>query len=202
MDLSEQLRILQDAQGDPVKLALATVDLAYPELPDSDRDLLRAALGAAAIPHWCDESILAFLLEIPKQESDARLARLRKLSIIEPFPARGDTAVNVHESARLAMRKQMAADEQARFTKLAAQATAYFAHDPTGAGRVESIYHLLCCDPERGSNDLERLCRNWSSMHPEDRYALAAAVTELEDSHLLNGRARVWGDGAPESVES
>jgi hypothetical protein len=63
------------------------VDLAYPALPDSERFALKQSLEAAAIPHWCDEAILAALLEIPKQESAARFARLRNLSVLEPFPA-------------------------------------------------------------------------------------------------------------------
>ena len=37
MDFAEQLRVLQAAQGDPAKLALATVDLAYPALADTER---------------------------------------------------------------------------------------------------------------------------------------------------------------------
>ena len=36
MDFAEQLRVLEAAQGDPAKLALATVDLAYPALADAE----------------------------------------------------------------------------------------------------------------------------------------------------------------------
>ena len=88
MDFTEQLRVLQAAQGDPAKLALATVDLAYPALADAERAALKQSLEAAAIPHWCDEAILAALLEISAEESAVRLARLRRLSVVEPFPAR------------------------------------------------------------------------------------------------------------------
>src|SRR4051794_1952311 len=98
MDLAEQIRVLEAARGDPAKLALATVDLAYPELPESERAALTETLEAAAIPHWCDEKILAALLEIPSEESADRLARLSRLSVAEPFPARGDSAINVHEA--------------------------------------------------------------------------------------------------------
>ena len=91
MDIAEQLRVLQAAQGDPAKLALATVDLAYPALADAERTALKESLEAAAIPHWCDEAILAALLGLTTQESAARLARLRRLSVVEPFPARAAT---------------------------------------------------------------------------------------------------------------
>ena len=77
MDFTEQLRVLQAAQGDPARLSLAAVDLAYPALSDAERAALKESLEAAAIPHWCDEAILAALLGITAQESAARLARLR-----------------------------------------------------------------------------------------------------------------------------
>jgi len=193
MDHAEQLQMLKDAQGDPAKLALATVDLAHSALPVAERAALKAALEAAAIPHWCDEAILAALLEIPKKESAVQLGRLRELSVVEPFPARGGNATNVHEAARLALRTRMAADEQARFRTLAARATACFADDHTPAGRIEWVYHLLCGEPESGADELEKLDRDWSrSARPEDHYALAAALSELGDSQLVQGRARAW----------
>ncbi len=193
MDFAEQLCVLEAAHGHPAKLALATVDLAYPELPDAVRVALRSSLEAAAIPHWCDESILSALLEIPKQESAVRLDRLCSLSVVEPFPARGGNAVNVHEATRLALRKRMVADDQARFRILGARAMACFADDPTPAGQIEWIYHLLCCDPERGASELKKLGRDWSrSARPEDRYALETALRELEDTRLVQERARIW----------
>lgn len=69
MEFLEQLSALQAAEGEPAKLALAAVDLAYPALPDGERSALREALAAAAIPHWCDAAILAALLGITAEES-------------------------------------------------------------------------------------------------------------------------------------
>ena len=48
MNLAEQLRVLQAAQGDPAKLALATVDLRFPELSEAERATLKTGLEAAA----------------------------------------------------------------------------------------------------------------------------------------------------------
>ena len=194
MDFAEQLRVLEAAQGDPAKLSLATVDLAYPALSDAERAALKESLEAAAIPHWCDEAILAALLGITAEESAARLARLRRLSVVEPFPARGSNAVNVHEAARLALRKAIADDPNGRFRTLSARAVVFFQDDPTPAGRIEWIYHLLCADPELGATTLEKLDREWSrTARPEDRYALAAALGELDESGLVHGRARAMG---------
>ncbi len=127
MDFTEQIRLLQAAQGNPARLALAAIDLAYTALAAAERESLKEALEAAAITHWCDEDILASLLEISKEDSAVRLARLRRLSVVEPFPARGN-AVNVHEAARLALRQAMADDANSRFQALSARAVKYLAH--------------------------------------------------------------------------
>jgi tetratricopeptide (TPR) repeat protein len=51
----------------------------------------------------------------------------------------------------------------------------------------------LCGDPKHGAAELESLDRHWvSCARPEDRYALASALRELEDTRLVQGVARVW----------
>src|SRR5689334_938644 len=101
MDIAMQLRLLQEAEGDPAKLALATVDVAFPELSETERMTLRETLEVAAIPHWCDPAILSALMDVGVDESRARHARLFRLTLIEPFPARGADSFNVHEATRL-----------------------------------------------------------------------------------------------------
>lgn len=193
MDLAAQLRILEAAQGDPAKLALAAVDLAYPDLSEPERAVLKEALEAAATPHWCDEATLAALLGVSPEESAARLARLRGLKVLEPFPARGEGAVNVHEASRLALRKQMATEEATRFRALSSRAATLFERDLAPSGRIEWIYNLLCAEPKRGADELEKLGREWSSTaYPEDEYALATALRELEEQGLIQGRALLW----------
>jgi hypothetical protein len=59
MDFSEQLRLLQVAQGDPGQLALATLDIVLASQPLE----LRRVVEAAAVPHWIDETWLSALLE-------------------------------------------------------------------------------------------------------------------------------------------
>jgi pyruvate-ferredoxin/flavodoxin oxidoreductase len=194
MDLAEQIRVLQAAQRDPAKLALATVDLAYPGLSERERAALRESLEAAAIPHWCDENILVALLGIPCEDSSKRLPRLSRLSVVEPFPARGPNSINVHEASRLALRKRMAAEDQARFHALSARMVEHFAGDLTAAGRIEWIYHLIGLDMERtATEELEKLDRFWSkSEHSEHRHALASALAELEATRIVHPRARTW----------
>src|SRR5262245_39132797 len=105
MDFTEQLHILNAAEGNPALLALATVDLAHNALPPGERMRIKDALIAAAVPHWCDRDFLAALLETTGEEGERLLGQLRALTIVEPFPARGEHAVNVHEAARLALRE-------------------------------------------------------------------------------------------------
>jgi hypothetical protein len=191
MNLAEQLRILQAADGDPAKLVLATVDLKYPELPEADRAWIKDALEAAAIPHWCDEPILAVLLEISLKDSARRLTQLRGLTVVEPFPARGETAVNVHEAARLELRKQMAQQDKPRFRRLSSRAAESFRQDQAPARQIEWIYHRLVEDPNAAADELENLDRQWTgSARPEDRQALAAALRDLEVTKLVDGAAR------------
>ncbi len=193
MDLTEQLRSLEAAQGDPAKLSLAAVDLAFPALAEDERAVIKESLEAAAIPHWCDAAILAAMLGITSEESTVRLAQLRRLNVVEAFPARGSEAVNVHEASRLALRKLIDAEANDRFRSLSARAVEFFKSDDTPAGRIEWIYHLLCADPEIGATTLETNERRWSRVaRPEDRYALSLALEELDRSGLVRGRARLW----------
>jgi tetratricopeptide (TPR) repeat protein len=192
MDIADQLRVLEDAQGDPAKLVLAAVDLAFPAASSAERNAIKQTLEAAAIPHWCNEAILAELLDLPPADSAVRFALLRRLRDVERFEARGTSAVNIHESARLALRKRMAHDEPERFGALSARAAEYFAADRTPTGQIERIYHRLCAEPDAGAAECEALVEEWDqSAYPEDRDALALALYELESSGLVDGRARL-----------
>lgn len=61
MDFTDQLHILEKAQGDSALLALAIVDLTLHTLTEAERQRTRNALLAAAVPHWCDAAFLAVL---------------------------------------------------------------------------------------------------------------------------------------------
>lgn len=181
-----------NAQGDPARLALAAVDIAFPAASDSERYALKEALEAAAIPHWCNAEILAALLQLPAGESTRRFAQLDRLNEVEPFEARGEGAVNIHEAARLALRKRMAAEEPERFRALSARAAAYFAGSPSRTYQIEWIYHRLSAAPAEGAEECEALRVEWTrDTHPADRDAIAIALYELEKTGLVQGRARL-----------
>ena len=191
MDNHEQLQLIRDAHGDPAFLALATVDLTFPDIPDDERSALRSALEAAAIPHWCDAAILAELID-SGSPSHSQWTRLKKLPVVEPFPARGADAGNVHETSRLAIRKHLAEKQPARFIEFSNRSARVFEADTRPIGRIEWIYHLLAADPERGAAELEDLNRAWwGTARHEDLAALSATLTELDSAQVLRGRPLV-----------
>jgi len=192
VDNIKQLQLIREAQGDPALLALATVDLALPEFPDAERNALRLALGAAAVPHWCDTTILAELNNASEPVSRERWAHLKALPVVEPFPARGVDAGNVHEASRLPIRRYLAETQRTRFIELSARSARVFETDMRPVSRIEWIYHLLVADPERGAAELEDMDRLFSgSAHHEDLAALSAVLAELDATHILQGKALV-----------
>ena len=192
MDSVEQLQLIRNAHGDPALLAFATVDLAFPDIPDDDRVALRLALEAAAVPHWCDAAILAELIDDSGSLSPGQWARLKTVPVVEPFPARGVDAGNVHEASRLAIRKRLAETQRTRFIEFSARSARVFEADTRSIGRIEWIYHLLVADPERGAVELEDLDRAWSgTARHEDLAALSVTLTELDTSQMLRGRPLV-----------
>ena len=153
---------------------------------------MRSALEAAAVPHWCDAAILAELIDDSGSPSHSQWARLKKLPVVEPFPARGADAGNVHETSRLAIRKRLAEKQQTRFIEFSTRSARVFEADTRPIGRIEWIYHLLAADPERGAAELEDLDRAWSgTARHEDLAALSAALTELDSAQMLRGKPLV-----------
>jgi tetratricopeptide (TPR) repeat protein len=164
-----------------------------PKLPEQLQAELKASLEAAAIPRWCDEAILAALLGLAPEESPDRLARLRGLNLVEPFPVRGEEAIRVQKAARQVLRRVMATVEPSRFRTLSLRAAAFFREHSSPAARIEWIYHLLCGDPDRGAEELEKLDHEWTDRgHTGERRELAAALRELEETGMVAGRARAW----------
>jgi hypothetical protein len=192
LDNTEQLQLIRDAQGDAALLALATVDLTFPDISGAERTALRSALEAAAVPHWCDASLLAKLMDSSALQNSGQWAQLMTVPVVEPFPARGGDAGNVHEASRLALRKRLAEKQPERFLELSTRLMRAFEADTRPIGRIEWVYHLLTADPERGAAELEELSRNWwATASHEDFAALSAALTELDNTQMLRGKAQV-----------
>ena len=190
MDFAEQLKILEAAQGQPGALALALIDIAFHALPESERRELKEALQAAAVPHWVTPAILAHLLEVSEDIAAERLARLRQLTVMEPFRARGEGACNVHESTRLALRQQLWSDEHTRatFIALSARAQQWFAQHPDPAERIEALYHRFIAEPQTAAAAWDKLTR---ALHqPQHQQTILAALDEHLSAEMLGGTAQ------------
>jgi tetratricopeptide (TPR) repeat protein len=190
--ITDFLERLAKAKGDPHTQSALAAEFALAARPEVERESLRAALDAAAVLRWFDPGLLAKMLNTRHDDAQQLFEALKALPFVELYGRGGGSFRNVHESTRLGWRKQIAHNRPERFRDLSSRAAACFADDLTSSGRIEWIYHLLCHDPDRGATELEKLDREWSSTHVEDRYALAAALRELEDTQLVQGRARVW----------
>lgn len=192
MEAEDELRLLEDAKGDPVALAFATVALTYPDLTPSQLAELTAGLQAAAIPHWFSAEMLAELVSTTNDEAEVLYEHLRLLTLTEPFRARGSDASNVHEATRLAIRRQLAEAEPDRFRLLGSTIAAQLQVGRTSDIRIERVYHLLTAEPDRGADELANLSQELEDEagHAE-MYALSAALRELETEEMLEGRPRV-----------
>jgi CRP-like cAMP-binding protein len=159
--------------------------------PEAERQTVREALDAATVLRWFDDDSLGEVLQIPSEEARHRSEALDTFSFLERYRKGEEEVRYIYEATRLGWRNKIAGDDPARFRELSIRAASCFASDVTPAGRIEWIYHLLCGDPDLGASELEVLDRQWSrSARSDDRYALATALQELEDTQLLKGRAR------------
>jgi tetratricopeptide (TPR) repeat protein len=192
MTLFERLvERLVATSSDPLAQSAVAAEFVLMARAESRRRPLRLATDAAAVLRWFDEKLLASMLDLPKDEVRRSFEELKTLVFVERYQE-GRDMWNIHKSTRLGLRKYLAHERPDQFATLSARAAAYFAGDMSSVARIEWIYHLLCGDPERGIRELELLNREWSSWaHPEEHYALASALRDLDDTSLVRGKTRV-----------
>jgi tetratricopeptide (TPR) repeat protein len=192
MDLEQAIHILKEAQGDTARLGLASADLLLAGHSDEEREKVRTALEVAAVPHWFDEKILAALLDPPlAAEAEALAAQLRRLPVVEPFPARGPGASNVHEATRLALRARMKAESPERLRALSARAQACFAGDAAPHARIEALYHWFTAEPQAAVWECDTLAWEWDRAgRYEALLGLGVVLDELLQEGLPEGLVR------------
>lgn len=190
MDFVEQLEVLQAARNNPALLALAMVDIVHHTLPDTERTKVKNALLATAVPHWCDSAFLAALLDTKPNNSETLLGHLRTLTVIEPFHARGELAVNVHEATRLALRDHLRTTDIARWKTLSYRAFAHVHQSTEAHSRIEALYHLFATDQHRALISCEALNKEFiSTENFEAQRALTLSLAELVSAGWLTETA-------------
>lgn len=179
MDFNAQLELLRAAQGDPARLALATIDLLLAARPPGEQERVREALEATAVPHWFDEEIVGALLDISAADAVGRMVRLRELNVVESFRARGPGAMNVHQNVRAALRTRLAENNPDRLRALSARARTYFAGSREAPAVIEALYHRFTSEPVEAADNCRALFDEWDKA---GRYAsLLALRTILEE---------------------
>jgi hypothetical protein len=164
-----------------------------PALPDGERAQIKKALEAAAIPHWCDEKLLAALLETSESESATCLSRLRGLKVIEAFPARGENSVNVHETARLALREGMLRQRDKQFRELSTRAAAYFAGQSGPHAQIENVFQRVFAEPDSDGDLLSSLFWRWDGAGRfEELHAFGGMLAELRTFPGVHYFSELW----------
>jgi tetratricopeptide (TPR) repeat protein len=187
--ITDFLERLANVNENPHALSVLSAEFAMATRPKS----LQVALDVAAVLRWFDERFLAQILDIPDETAAQRFKALCALPFIERYRRSADHLRSVSESTRLGWREKLGREQPEYFVRLSKKAASCFAGDISLFSRVEWIYHLLCGDPNRGVAELQLLNRTWNNgVRSEDSYVLAAVLRELEDTQLVQGRARVW----------
>jgi tetratricopeptide (TPR) repeat protein len=145
-------------------------------------------LLAAAVPHWFDPPFLSSLLAVDEPEAERLHVKLCALMAVEPFSARGERAVNVHESARLALREHLRKCDPEQWRILAERARAHVAASSSIHARIEALHHLFAIDQEAAGAECETLDREFMN-NPERRQALAISLSEMAATGWLRGSA-------------
>jgi cell division protein FtsZ len=137
------------------------------------------------VPHWCDPPFLAALIGADAREAEWLFDRLRSLTVVEPFPARGERAVNVHESARLPLREHLRTTEPDRWRTLAEAARRHVTASQSVHARIEALFHLFAIDQPAAAAEFEILLQEFSQ-NPEWAQALVLAMRELAVATTTN----------------
>ena len=152
---------------------------------------LAEAVWAAAVPHWFDGEILARILGIPEEDAAARYARLQEMPFVQPAAGRGHA---VHELTRRLLLDDLWRDRQEAFRAWSRRAAEAFESRPDAPDfLLESIYHWLVADPDRGADRVWNWGAEWNNTFQYARlHALVQAGLEHEEAGRLEGRARGW----------
>src|SRR6266545_3480276 len=101
---------------------------------------LAELVWAAAIPHWFNAEILAYLKPNLAAEIDALYLQLQDQPYVEPFQDRGH---NIHESTRVVILELWWKEKRDEYRKLSLFAERYFSSKDDEIFLVESAYHSL-----------------------------------------------------------
>lgn len=119
-------------------------------------------------------------MEIDDEKAVEYLEQLKRLPMVEPFPARDGW--NVHESTRLALRSYLASEKPSQFRQASTRAVQCFPGDQPHEN-IECLYHLFVAAPSEAESNLSTLWEEWDDR--KELLALGPMLLELSSDSLL-----------------
>ncbi|MFM7642592.1 MAG: hypothetical protein ACKO45_13730 [Cyanobium sp.] len=104
--------------------------------------------------------------------------KLYALTVVEPFPARGQRGVNVHEVTRLVLLEHVRQTMPQRWRTLSSCARTHLEPATSVHSRIDCPHHLFAIDQEEEAAESEALERELLP-NPEWHQALALSLTEV-----------------------
>ena len=161
--------------------------------PKNEHIQLLAAVDAAAVLRMFDVALLAGML-VDEANATRSLEILEGWAFVEPFPSLNrktpETFIVLLGWAGVGGCSAIVAPNSTRYPH---ERRSCMRMTKTPRGRIEWLYHCLAANPDTGASELARLNQVWvGNAEQEDRYALAAALRELKETGIVEGRARLW----------
>ena len=189
--LTSRIERLRLAQGDSQAMALIALDFMLEAQPETQRELLRQAIEAAAVPHWFDASILAHMLQKPSNFIEDIFETLCSFPMVEQFQLRDKSVFNIHETTRLGLRKYLKQNASDRLRLMSARVIETMADDQEPQFVVERLFHTFLADPDKAADECEILFRDWADAErPETEQIFKGALEELKQTGMAAGRAQ------------
>ena len=120
-------------------------------------------------------------MEIDDEKAAEYMEQLKRIPMVEPFPARDGW--NVHETTRLALRSYLASEKSAEFRQLSSLAVQCFPGDQPHE-KIERLYHLFVAVSPEAESYLSTLSEEWDDR--EELLALGPMLLELSSDSLLS----------------
>uniref|UniRef100_UPI0040578BD8 tetratricopeptide repeat protein n=1 Tax=Candidatus Electronema sp. TaxID=2698783 RepID=UPI0040578BD8 len=138
-------------------------------------------MKAAAVPRFFDCAFLNALLDQPLDE--AQFIELTGLSYIEPYP--GEGRFNVHERSRKLLQEKLWQEDEALYREISRRAFAYCKKQDQNnlTWRIETVYHQLVAEPEKGASVLDNICADWMNP-PHFAYNKAESLLLAVREHM------------------
>jgi len=189
--IAQRIEQLRQAQGDPQAMALIALDFLLGVQNEPLRERLRAAIEAAAVVHWFNLPILAYLLNEHQDNTVDLFKILQTFPMVEPFITRETKDWNIHETTRFALRKRLLINNPERLRELSAHALKAIGDVSEPTLIAERLYHFFLVAPDQASDECEALYRDWADTDkPEIEQILRGILEELDQTCMVTGRAR------------